>query len=130
MIRRPPRSTRTDTLFPYTTLFRSFDMVEIPGGHGVEREGAGDRGFHADAVVGAVAPQDARRRPGRGAHADKDPERLGDAAPPGLGEAGAGNARALIHPRIRGHQHGTGDGSTGVRYGETESRRKRGEWIT
>src|SRR3546814_6419067 len=25
MIRRPPRSTRTDTLFPYTTLFRSID---------------------------------------------------------------------------------------------------------
>src|SRR3546814_13380138 len=28
MIRRPPRSTRTDTLFPYTTLFRSiFDPI-------------------------------------------------------------------------------------------------------
>src|SRR3546814_18276253 len=27
MIRRPPRSTRTDTLFPYTTLFRSLDLV-------------------------------------------------------------------------------------------------------
>src|SRR3546814_8940038 len=27
MIRRPPRSTRTDTLFPYTTLFRSFDLL-------------------------------------------------------------------------------------------------------
>src|SRR3546814_5181677 len=26
MIRRPPRSTRTDTLFPYTTLFRSPDL--------------------------------------------------------------------------------------------------------
>src|SRR3546814_5352489 len=26
MIRRPPRSTRTDTLFPYTTLFRSYDQ--------------------------------------------------------------------------------------------------------
>src|SRR3546814_2203950 len=26
MIRRPPRSTRTDTLFPYTTLFRSQDL--------------------------------------------------------------------------------------------------------
>src|SRR3546814_16737124 len=26
MIRRPPRSTRTDTLFPYTTLFRSLDF--------------------------------------------------------------------------------------------------------
>src|SRR3546814_15161972 len=28
MIRRPPRSTRTDTLFPYTTLFRSIAEVE------------------------------------------------------------------------------------------------------
>src|SRR3546814_16692092 len=27
MIRRPPRSTRTDTLFPYTTLFRSADGI-------------------------------------------------------------------------------------------------------
>src|SRR3546814_6807418 len=27
MIRRPPRSTRTDTLFPYTTLFRSVAVV-------------------------------------------------------------------------------------------------------
>src|SRR3546814_19426674 len=27
MIRRPPRSTRTDTLFPYTTLIRSFDRA-------------------------------------------------------------------------------------------------------
>src|SRR3546814_2602078 len=26
MIRRPPRSTRTDTLFPYTTLFRSIQL--------------------------------------------------------------------------------------------------------
>src|SRR3546814_4736361 len=29
MIRRPPRSTRTDTLFPYTTLFRSRFQTEI-----------------------------------------------------------------------------------------------------
>src|SRR3546814_11351275 len=29
MIRRPPRSTRTDTLFPYTTLFRSIRMRRI-----------------------------------------------------------------------------------------------------
>src|SRR3546814_1419924 len=27
MIRRPPRSTRTDTLFPYTTLFRSVPQI-------------------------------------------------------------------------------------------------------
>src|SRR3546814_5538857 len=31
MIRRPPRSTRTDTLFPYTTLFRSCQAVGIGG---------------------------------------------------------------------------------------------------
>src|SRR3546814_8897261 len=31
MIRRPPRSTRTDTLFPYTTLFRSHDCWRAPG---------------------------------------------------------------------------------------------------
>src|SRR3546814_12459228 len=29
MIRRPPRSTRTDTLFPYTTLFRSTKIATI-----------------------------------------------------------------------------------------------------
>src|SRR3546814_15318941 len=38
MIRRPPRSTRTDTLFPYTTLFRSEIEAETndnePVGHG------------------------------------------------------------------------------------------------
>src|SRR3546814_14894591 len=28
MIRRPPRSTRTDTLFPYTTLFRSAELTQ------------------------------------------------------------------------------------------------------
>src|SRR3546814_6264658 len=28
MLRRPPRSTRTDTLFPYTTLFRSLEDVD------------------------------------------------------------------------------------------------------
>src|SRR3546814_10281505 len=31
MIRRPPRSTRTATLFPYTTLFRSLDTVVVTG---------------------------------------------------------------------------------------------------
>src|SRR3546814_4351443 len=30
MIRRPPRSTRTDTLFPYTTLFRSVFQRQQP----------------------------------------------------------------------------------------------------
>src|SRR3546814_13710339 len=34
MIRRPPRSTRTDTLFPYTTLFRSFHTAGAPPSRG------------------------------------------------------------------------------------------------
>src|SRR3546814_2888743 len=40
MSRRPPRSTRTDTLFPYTTLFRS--------GHQRVGEDGGDRGDRHD----------------------------------------------------------------------------------
>src|SRR3546814_19013977 len=44
MIRRPPRSTRTDTLLPYTTLFRS--LGQLPFGLLVTRAGAqpGDTG--------------------------------------------------------------------------------------
>src|SRR3546814_3739815 len=38
MIRRPPRSTRTDTLFPYTTLFRSHQ----PGRTAIGRKGVSD----------------------------------------------------------------------------------------
>src|SRR3546814_12042638 len=36
MIRRPPRSTRTDTLFPYTALFRSADTADETGGQVVD----------------------------------------------------------------------------------------------
>src|SRR3546814_6480798 len=35
MIRRPPRSTRTDTLFPYTTLFRSHSHYDWADGRGL-----------------------------------------------------------------------------------------------
>src|SRR3546814_1771118 len=42
MIRRPPRSTRTDTLFPYTTLFRSGGSKRpLRGEQAVEPVGAG-----------------------------------------------------------------------------------------
>src|SRR3546814_8827867 len=42
MIRRPPRSTRTDTLFPYTTLFRSLDDLHRAKRLGDERAQIGD----------------------------------------------------------------------------------------
>src|SRR3546814_2488405 len=55
MIRRPPRSTRTDTLFPYTTLFRS-------------QSEPGSRGHVVSAVPGHIQarldPTDKALRPG------------------------------------------------------------------
>src|SRR3546814_2108979 len=43
MIRRPPRSTRTDTLFPYTTLFRSLSGGQLVEGSGFVRQVAADQ---------------------------------------------------------------------------------------
>src|SRR3546814_12121888 len=76
MIRRPPRSTRTDTLFPYTTLFRSdlaqhfvagdvavavvdrLEQVDVDDAHRQRpavAQGAGDFPLHLRAEVAAVA---------------------------------------------------------------------------
>src|SRR3546814_14586601 len=73
MIRRPPRSTRTYTLFPYTTLFRSRGGGLRPGaGDGHRRHGRGDRRLRRAAparlqglVAAARSPvaRDARPRP-------------------------------------------------------------------
>src|SRR3546814_7050959 len=71
MIRRPPRSTRTDTLFPYTTLFRSL-LPEVVG--------------QAARVVAAAAERRARR-------AARRPDRLVD------GEDHIGNPRLVGRAR-------------------------------
>src|SRR3546814_15266044 len=74
MIRRPPRVTRTDTLFPYTTLFRSADAADVrcavklsrqigklaaahAGARRVAalRHEAGDHAVKDDAVIEALA---------------------------------------------------------------------------
>src|SRR3546814_19226813 len=54
MVRRPPGSTRTDTLFPYTTLFRSV-AVECDVAHGMAGDGDGFEGPVADPDPVAVA---------------------------------------------------------------------------
>src|SRR3546814_16072229 len=91
MIRRPPRSTRTDTLFPYTTLFRS-DEARVRGAAGGAEfravadhllDGVGDQGAELarlghEALAGAfgdefvagpllveAGAQHALQRPGR-----------------------------------------------------------------
>src|SRR3546814_13949086 len=72
MIRRPPRSTRTDTLFPYTTLFRSHAGGDQRAARRAWR-GARDAGATASARVEGCARNDplgvlaARRSCPRGA---------------------------------------------------------------
>src|SRR3546814_5593063 len=71
MLRRPPRSTRTDTLFPYTTLFRSpvHRLAGLSRSGQLRRRGArravrlGDRGSHGLrlATDGAAGAQSDRR---------------------------------------------------------------------
>src|SRR3546814_6939552 len=55
MIRRPPRSTRTDTLFPYTTLFRSVRIERVVG----QRINIGDRSLAGCGIV-IIAGDDER----------------------------------------------------------------------
>src|SRR3546814_20457544 len=85
MIRRPPRSTRTDTLFPYTTLFRSRQALQPlqieqrdtgrfrkgDGAVSLEAREAAAHGLHGKAeIVGNVAPCHRQRdRTGRPAPA-------------------------------------------------------------
>src|SRR3546814_6764572 len=59
MIRRPPRSTRTDTLFPYTTLFRSRRLGGARPGRTGRMAGGVDR---ASRGVAAAAGGLARKR--------------------------------------------------------------------
>src|SRR3546814_12922191 len=81
MIRRPPRSTRTDTLFPYTTLFRSarhrHPVVVVERIEGQQRRRV-DGEAVAARVAGAVEPpgdrtvdrvEVAQHRDGRARHA-------------------------------------------------------------
>src|SRR3546814_6811325 len=75
MIRRPPRSTRTDTLFPYTTLFRS-------QGHSLWRSHRRICAFHAATETGTLG----RRSRCSGLRADRASGQSG-------GSRGNGQAR-------------------------------------
>src|SRR3546814_8781631 len=80
MIRRPPRSTRTDTLFPYTTLFRSlshgvsplrlFEQAAQYAAHQLARDSArpaaGPAEHGAAQFIGDLTPDRRRGRSGGG----------------------------------------------------------------
>src|SRR3546814_2914985 len=83
MRRRPPRSTRTDTLFPYTTLFRSVLLAVVHVGGDVADDARGRleaveffSGHRIDrlqiALEGAVEDHVAGRREGAGPHRSEE----------------------------------------------------------
>src|SRR3546814_16968376 len=99
MIRRPPRSTRTDTLFPYTTLFRSIRQQACRRPAEVEADAVGSEDRIEGAAVGDV---DLQRAPlprvdhdltgkGEGAHRA---ETYGAGLLPAMSLAAAG----VLHP--------------------------------
>src|SRR3546814_9988777 len=77
MIRRPPRSTRTDTLFPYTTLFRS-ERDDVEGRRRLPAERrvhAPDHAFarYPGAVSRGTEPQQiGAQRPGHRSEAERE----------------------------------------------------------
>src|SRR3546814_19492536 len=65
MIRRPPRSTRTDTLFPYTTLFRSYHgvrcdhiAIRTSSYHGIDRADPQVKVFALGYLIDTLGPDD------------------------------------------------------------------------
>src|SRR3546814_3179019 len=81
MIRRPPRSTRTDTLFPYTTRFRS--LVHHPSSRQAARRG--EPGYDRPVADDPLAQSDGRHaEPIYGAHSrhlPQGPARMGVGRP-------------------------------------------------
>src|SRR3546814_17216914 len=109
MIRRPPRSTRTDTLFPYTTLFRSavpavgFPLARHRAGadraRPVAAGGAGARGAVARRRSGPGRHRPTRRRPGPYAGGAGGLSSISRPQPPGAyagRDAGEAEARRAI----------------------------------
>src|SRR3546814_15186039 len=104
MIRRPPRSTRTDTLFPYTTLFRSdglggIDLGELAGDLVEARVGLADAGTaRLDDVV--------EQGEGLVVAVESLAGRALAAVAPGVGEARRHAARLPAAPHCRAHPCG------------------------
>src|SRR3546814_17413621 len=131
MIRRPPRSTRTDTLFPYTTLFRSTAVQDFE---------IGRLGRAVDTLAFAAQPDavDVGADPAQGLPADTgaffvrvpdfqpvaQPERMHRLVVDGVtGDIGTGGG--AIGGRDRGHRFAPWRGGRDIR-SETRGVRKRG----
>src|SRR3546814_13012970 len=76
MLRRPPRSTLTDTLFPYTTLFRSDHLRRLLEDQRARRQAVEQKGAHEDGGLEIAGNTQAKQRDEVGA-ADGVVARLG-----------------------------------------------------
>src|SRR3546814_6024037 len=85
MIRRPPRSTRTDTLFPYTTLFRSEQLAAQPGQAGLAQVALGIHVVQAALQHVAAVVADVERLPADDDLAEPGERRGADLLDPDLG---------------------------------------------
>src|SRR3546814_11511602 len=88
MIRRPPRSTRTDTLFPYTTLFRSQRRLVLEGAGRIEQPlhlGHGQNDWDLANLLGA--DQLARKVGAVEGVREEEPQRTHDAVHRRCGDA-------------------------------------------
>src|SRR3546814_6696501 len=101
MLRLPPGSTRTDTLFPYTTLFRSGGGPHDRPRDGADRRG---RGVHRHALLvsaGARNRPSGRRLPAGPGHPAAAVSPVLDhhdgLIPKGVGEGGKGGRRSEEH---------------------------------
>src|SRR3546814_19693520 len=111
MIPRPPVSTRTDTLFPYTTLFRS-QLREAPQGLPVRphRHQRVREGLRSEEAEGRSPPRPPRPQPVRGRHGEvhrlralrrRVPRPLHTSAGTGQPAGGPGVARRTLRLRLR-----------------------------
>src|SRR3546814_8196144 len=100
MIRRPPRSTRTDTLFPYTTLFRSALAAWAAAGYltkkWAERAEARRAAAEAHAADPALANAGVVDTYAGIAQVPTDGQTMGDALPPAI-PLDANGKRPAIH---------------------------------
>src|SRR3546814_1363946 len=76
MIRRPPRSTRTDTLFPYTTLFRPRDPNTPPAAPAPQAAPPSCRGHQPIAIHAPIKAAPLPRVAGRPGGLDDQPHRI------------------------------------------------------
>src|SRR3546814_11884555 len=122
MIRRPPRSTRTDTLFPYTTLFRSDDLAQ----DGVDQRLSVRLRHVRRSRCGRCRFQRRAAREGLKEIVDTGRRwRRGRRGPARLGRCGREDQIAQVVARCGGWGHELGAGAS-----RSEERRGGKEWVS